>query len=48
VGEDTGLGLALCRSMMEGFAGSISVENTLPGVVFRLHLMPTATAQVAA
>ena len=48
VGEGTGLGLALCRSMMEGFAGSISVENAEPGVVFRLRFMPAADDRLAA
>jgi C4-dicarboxylate-specific signal transduction histidine kinase len=48
MGEGTGLGLSLCRMMMEGFGGSISVENALPGAVFRLRFMPEAGAQIAA
>ena len=44
VGEGTGLGLALCRSMMEGFGGSISVADARPGVVFRLRFVCAESA----
>jgi len=37
VGEGTGLGLSLCRSMMEGFGGAISMRNAEVGVVFSLR-----------
>jgi C4-dicarboxylate-specific signal transduction histidine kinase len=37
VGVGTGLGLSLCRSMMEGFGGSISVRNVDGGAVFSLR-----------
>jgi PAS domain S-box-containing protein len=36
-GEGTGLGLSFCRTMMEGFGGSISVRNADGGAVFSLH-----------
>jgi len=48
VGEGTGLGLALCRSMMEGFGGAILVENVAPGVVFRLRFLRAVSEKVAA
>ena len=44
VGEGTGLGLSLCRSMMEGFGGTISMRNAEVGVVFSLRFA-RATAQ---
>jgi signal transduction histidine kinase len=47
VGEGTGLGLALCRSMMEGFGGSISVADARPGVVFRLRFVRAVSAEMA-
>ena len=46
VGEGTGLGLALCRSMMEGFGGSISVGDARPGVVFRLRFVRAETMEM--
>ena len=36
VGVGTGLGLSLCRSMMEEFGGSITVRNAEEGAVFSL------------
>jgi C4-dicarboxylate-specific signal transduction histidine kinase len=39
VGEGTGLGLSLCRSMMEGFGGAISVRNAEVGAVFSLRFV---------
>jgi len=36
-GEGTGLGLSFCRTMMEGFGGSISVSNAHGGAVFSLR-----------
>jgi len=49
-GVGTGLGLSLCRSMMEEFGGSISVRNADEGAMFSLHFVravvrsPQATA----
>ena len=37
VGEGSGLGLSFCRTMMEGFGGSISVRNTGGGAEFSLR-----------
>jgi C4-dicarboxylate-specific signal transduction histidine kinase len=37
MGEGTGLGLSLCRTMMEGFGGTISVRNAEVGSVFNLR-----------
>jgi PAS domain S-box-containing protein len=37
MGEGTGLGLSLCRTMMEGFGGAISARNGDLGSVFSLH-----------
>jgi two-component system C4-dicarboxylate transport sensor histidine kinase DctB len=37
VGVGTGLGLSLCRTMMEEFGGSISVRNADEGAVFSLR-----------
>ena len=42
VGEGTGLGLSLCRSMMEGFGGTISARNGTTGVVFSLRFARAA------
>jgi C4-dicarboxylate-specific signal transduction histidine kinase len=36
-GEGTGLGLSLCRTMMEGFGGSISLRNADGGAEFNLR-----------
>jgi PAS domain S-box-containing protein len=39
VGEGTGLGLSLCRGVVESHGGSISVQNAPGhGTVFRIHL----------
>ena len=37
MGEGTGLGLSLCRTMMEGFGGAITVRNGCEGAVFSLR-----------
>ena len=42
VGEGTGLGLSLCRSMMEGFGGAISARNGAAGAVFSLRFSRVA------
>ena len=38
-GEGTGLGLALCQTMMRGFGGSIFVEDAPQGAVFVLEFL---------
>lgn len=34
----SGLGLSICRGLMEAMQGSISIENAQPGTLFRLRL----------
>ncbi len=41
-GEGTGLGLAVCRQLMESFGGSIRAEQGKPGAIFRLAFQVAA------
>lgn len=43
-GEGTGLGLALCGTMMRGFGGAITVGRTSGGAEFILEFLPFARA----
>lgn len=47
VGEGTGLGLSLCRSMMEGFGGAISAQNGATGAMFSLRFARAAVERDA-